>query len=76
MEHGETRNQRIETETVLTEFYTTPWGRRIVMPGMEISQPVSDRWCEVCNQWVTAKGVMGGLLCPLCHTPWKAEYRE
>lgn len=69
MEHGETRNHRTETETNYAK-YTTPNGP-VTLPTFSITQTVSERWCQECNAWVTAKGIMGGLLCPMCHTPWK-----
>jgi hypothetical protein len=68
MEHGEVRNRRTETETEYTT-YQAPGGD-IVLPSFSKTETVSERWCETCQEWVTAKGIIGALLCPKCNGLW------
>ena len=73
-EHGEERNYRTETTTTHAE-YQTPGGP-MVLPSGGKTETVTERWCEVCNDWVTARGIMGALLCVKCGTPWDERYCE
>lgn len=73
-EHGDERNIRVESEYTRQTFQ---------VPGGIFTQyfpfkteSVSERWCDVCGEWVTARGIMGGLLCPKCHTPWDEKFKE
>ena len=74
MNHGDSRNHRTETEMSHSEWQT-PQGP-VTVPTLSHTYTVSERWCEVCNEWVTAKGIMGALLCPECNTPWHPDFRE
>ena len=67
--HGEIRAMWEETKTEYGEF-TGLGGKVYNLPVGSISQSVHERWCETCGKWVEAKGIMGGLLCPECTTPW------
>jgi len=69
MEHGEIRNHRTETTTQNMPFKTSD-GHPFTVTVLSEEHTVCERFCAVCDQWVTAKGIMGGLLCPECSTPW------
>jgi len=73
-EHGEERNRRTET-TVKQIDWTVPGGS-MTLPYMAVQETVSERWCEVCGDWVTARGIMGALLCVECGTTWDERDRE
>lgn len=67
-QHGETRNRRTETKATDGQFLT-PEGE-VTLPMLSVTQTVSEKWCATCRKWVTAKGIMGGLLCVECGTTW------
>jgi len=66
--HGDERNRGYRTETTYATWQT-PQGP-ITVPAHGQSYTVSERWCEVCGEWVEAKGIMGGLLCQKCYATW------
>lgn len=66
--HGEERNRRTETQTTNEQFQIP--GGEITLPMISVTRTVTDRWCSTCGKWVTAKGIMGGLLCVECGTTW------
>lgn len=72
--HGDTKNRRQETSTTYTT-YQTPQGE-IVLPTLSITQTVQEKFCVVCGEWKTAKGIMGALLCVDCGTPWDLRFAE
>lgn len=72
--HGDTRNRRTETNHGPVHSLTTPQGTMSI-PLVSVTQTVSEKWCETCQAWVTAKGIMGGLLCVICDTPWNKAFR-
>jgi hypothetical protein len=67
MKHGEERNRRIETTYGKSETMVTANGHELTMPMSSMTQTVSERWCETCNEWVEAKGIIGAILCVKCN---------
>ena len=71
-QHGDQRNVRHET-TVSTGVAHTAMldGQpQRVMLGWTMTQSVSERFCGWCNTWVKVKGLIGGMLCPVCAHCW------
>ena len=67
--HGENRKQYEVTESAPVHFRTIDDNQPITVFNSH-SYTVAERWCEVCNEWVDAKGIMGALLCPQCNASW------
>jgi hypothetical protein len=57
--HGEEKNRRIESS----------WEK-----NYGIEQTVSERYCAVCHEWKTAKGILGGFGCSDCGTSWDQKF--
>jgi hypothetical protein len=72
--HGTERNRRQEREYD-TVTYQIPGGETTIRYAAAIFT-ISERYCEVCGDWVEAKGIMGALLCVECSTPWDSRFRE
>ena len=68
--HGDERNRRQETERTTQTFHTIQGPPTEVVAGMSHTRTVTERWCEVCDDWVTTYGIMGALLCPQCNATW------
>lgn len=72
--HGDQRNRRHVAETETVNFETA--GGTMPVTVVTTEYTASERWCEVCGGWVTARGIMGALLCVECGTPWDERFRE
>ena len=68
-EHGEQRNWRIESEST-SAVASLPGGEEIEYVADEHEYSASERYCASCDEWVTAAGIIGGLMCPKCKTSW------
>jgi hypothetical protein len=68
-QHGQERNRRTETTLGAVHTLATPGGS-LTMPITSKTETVTERWCEICQEWITARGIMGGLLCVECGTTW------
>lgn len=70
--HGAKRNYRIEKEAT-EECFQLPSGEQaaVAYTGKEAS--VVDRFCSVCGEWVTAKGIIGNVCCKNCKTSWLSD---
>jgi len=69
--HGDERNRRQETTYTTTEYRTANGPMALTHPSLV--QTVSERWCSECGKWVQATGLIGGMMCQVCHTMWKGE---
>lgn len=68
--HGDQRNWRIEEANEQRQRLTLHSGEAMIIEYPGDTQSVSERFCASCHDWVTSAGVLGGVLCPHCHTPW------
>lgn len=69
--HGEERNKRIENE-VRTDTFELEDGSACRVTYAAMTQTVSERWCETCQEWRRVEGVLGPLLgCHACGRPWR-----
>jgi hypothetical protein len=73
-QHGEQRGHRMETTYGASlDLQVKTTGERISLPGSSMTQTVSERWCGTCAEWVTARGILGALMCPICRTGWEEQ---
>lgn len=74
--HGEERNRRRET-TAIGENHALldEQSGEIIYEGplSWSTTTVSERWCEVCKEWVECRGIFAHIICPTCHTEWDAK---
>ena len=69
--HGEERDRRMETTYGRSVEYTTADGQPVYSgPGSSMTQTVREVWCGTCQDWQTAKGIIGGICCPTCNGGW------
>jgi len=68
--HGDQRNYRIEDTVIERWEYTAPNGQSVLTRGVGRIETVSERYCATCGEWVEARGVFGGMVCPKCHRAW------
>jgi len=68
--HGEERNKKLVTQCGKSE--TLMVGDRVVYEGplhfYQYTQ--SEKYCKVCGEWVTIKGILEAIACPQCKTVW------
>lgn len=67
--HGEVRNWREETTySAGPECFDATTGESLgQIPGLSVTQSVSERWCAHCGVWVEVRGVMGALSFDINH---------
>lgn len=71
--HGDQRNWRMETDQVSTSKFIDSTGQEFEMVTHSSEQSASERFCAICDKWVTAKGIFGGIWCPECKTEWSEK---
>jgi hypothetical protein len=72
IKHGAVRKMHDETLAEYGTFYTKAGIQHRVMLGA-VTQTVSERFCKTCGDWVVTKGIIGAMICPVCHTAWHEE---
>jgi predicted RNA-binding Zn-ribbon protein involved in translation (DUF1610 family) len=70
--HGDQKNKRMET-TVFDAMEFTAGDTTFKMPIGAVEQTVSERFCDKCDEWVTAEGVLGAMFCPNCGELWRRK---
>lgn len=79
MKHGEVRNRREETTDGPDVTFTNILTGKVVYQGpmSSCTQTVEERYCENCEIWSEARGLIGQLLgCPECGLPWNPAHWE
>ena len=75
--HGAMTKIRQETRASEPAEFKSPDGRvMFTTPVVRVTETVCERYCETCGCWHTVRGIMGALLCPVCHRGWHESQEE
>lgn len=68
--HGTQRNWRIEKGGAHKATFIDNDGGEHEVVAHSSEHSASERFCANCDEWITARGILGGVWCPKCETQW------